>query len=73
MLAWSTKGAGDSVRFPIVEPLLELDDESEAPQISHSRRDGWLRKVHLGHGNGMARARGARLSGSAVPSSACSS
>jgi hypothetical protein len=73
MLAWSIKGAGDSVRCPaVVAPLLEPEGESEAPQISHSRRDGWLRKVHLGHGDGMARARGARLCDSVVISSACS-
>lgn len=52
MLDWLKKGAGDSSRGgPTATLSFELSDTREAPHISHSNKDGWFMKVHLGHDN----------------------
>jgi len=68
MLAGPKEGAGDSARFfPGCDRLTELVDTKEAPQISHSRRKGWLRKVHLGQATDGDVCKGDKPSEDSVP------
>lgn len=53
MVPCPKKGAGDSERLS--SPLAGFNEpavDSGALQISHSSREGWFTKVHLGHGIG---------------------
>lgn len=50
MLDWPDNGAGDSERsIADRTPRADPRDDRDAPQISHSNREGWFLNVHRGH------------------------